>query len=95
MSTSAPDREPPDAPRPPDRERASTSDYGRYAALGIQLAATPLLLGALGHWLDKKLATEPWLLLVGIFVGAAGGFYSIARQVYGTKPKKPKTNGRR
>ena len=92
MSTSAPDREPPDAHTPPEGERSSTSDYGRYAALGIQLAATPLLLGAVGHWLDKKLATEPWLLLLGIFVGAAGGFYSIARQVYGNKSKK---NGRR
>jgi F0F1-type ATP synthase assembly protein I len=37
--------------------------------------------GWLGWWLDAKLGTSPWLLLVGIFLGASGGFYSLVRRV--------------
>jgi F0F1-type ATP synthase assembly protein I len=31
----------------------------------------------LGQWLDRKLGTAPWLLIVGVFVGAGASFYSI------------------
>jgi F0F1-type ATP synthase assembly protein I len=35
----------------------------------------------IGKWLDGKLGTAPWLLIVGAFVGAAAGFYSLYRKV--------------
>jgi F0F1-type ATP synthase assembly protein I len=44
--------------------------------------------GWLGWWLDEKLGTSPWLLLVGIFLGASGGFYSLVRRV-GTSEGSP------
>jgi F0F1-type ATP synthase assembly protein I len=53
------------------------SQHARYAGVGLQFAGTFLLTGWLGWWLDGKLGTSPWLLLVGIFFGAAGGFYSL------------------
>ncbi len=31
--------------------------------------------------MDGLLGTEPWLLLVGVFVGAVGGFISLYRQL--------------
>ena len=34
-----------------------------------------------GRWLDERLGTEPWLLLVGVLVGATAGFYSMYRQL--------------
>lgn len=34
-----------------------------------------------GQWLDRRLGTEPWLLLLGVFVGAGAGFYSMYRQL--------------
>jgi len=30
-----------------------------------------------GWWLDGKLGTEPLFLILGAFVGAAAGFYSL------------------
>ena len=44
------------------------ADLGRYAGLGFQFAATLLLFGAAGWWLDGKLGTDPWLLIAGIFL---------------------------
>jgi ATP synthase protein I len=31
----------------------------------------------LGQWLDRRLGTDPWLLIVGVFVGAGASFYSM------------------
>ena len=31
----------------------------------------------LGQWLDRKLGTAPWLLIVGVFAGAGASFYSM------------------
>lgn len=51
------------------------------AGVGLQFAAAILVFLFLGRWLDAQLGTEPWLLLVGVVVGAAGGFYSMYRQL--------------
>ena len=52
-----------------------------FAGIGIQFAVTILVFVFAGVWLDKWLGTSPWLLLVSVFVGAAGGFYSMYRRV--------------
>ena len=41
------------------------------------------MLGAVGWWLDGELGTAPWLMLSGIVLGAAGGFYSMVKRVPG------------
>ena len=48
-----------------------------FAGLGIQLVISILLFLYLGQWLDKKFGTDPMLLMVGVFVGAAIGFYNM------------------
>jgi len=52
-----------------------------FAGIGVQFAATILVFTFAGVWLDKRLGTSPWLLLVFVFTGAGGGFYSIYRKV--------------
>jgi F0F1-type ATP synthase assembly protein I len=61
----------------------------RYAGVGLQFAGTFLATGALGWWLDGKFGTSPWLLLVGIFLGAGGGFYSLVLQVGSPSKRRP------
>ncbi len=56
-------------------------DFARYAGLGIQFAGALVVFGAIGWWLDRKLGTEPWLMIVGIFAGFFGGMISIVKQV--------------
>ena len=53
----------------------------RHVASGAQFALTFMAFGAIGYWLDSKLGTKPLLLIVGVFFGAAGAFYSLVRQI--------------
>jgi F0F1-type ATP synthase assembly protein I len=49
------------------------------AAGGMELAVA-ILLGLFGgRWLDRHLGTTPFLLIAGVFAGAAAGFYSLIR----------------
>jgi len=46
-----------------------------------------VLLGfGVGYWLDRRLGTKPWLLLVGATLGLVAGFY----QFYLTVGRKSK-----
>ena len=64
----------------PDSRESSARDRGRalreagpYLGLGTTLAATVLAGVGVGYWLDARLETTPWFLLVGgtLGVGAA------------------------
>ena len=75
----------------PKKQRiAEATDLGRYAGLGFQFAATLVLFGALGWWLDSKLGTGPWLLIGGIFLGATGAFVALLRAVGGASGTRPR-----
>ena len=54
-----------------------------FAGVGLQLGATVALSAWLGHWLDRKLGTLPWLTILLVFFGAGAAFYSIYRRVMG------------
>ena len=58
---------------PKDALRAS----GRYMGFGLTWALSVLLFLGAGAWLDSKLGTSPFLLILGAFVGGAAGFYSL------------------
>ena len=52
-----------------------------FAGSGVQFVVAILLFLYLGKWLDSKLGTAPWLLMLGVFVGAGAGFYSFYRRI--------------
>jgi len=58
---------------PEDTIRSSA----QYMGLGLTLALSVLLFLGVGAWLDSKLGTSPILLVLGAFVGAGAGFYSL------------------
>ncbi|MDH3205345.1 MAG: AtpZ/AtpI family protein [Gemmatimonadota bacterium] len=50
---------------------------GQFMGLGLSFALAVLLFLGLGAWVDSKLGTAPFLLVLGAFIGAAAGFYSL------------------
>jgi F0F1-type ATP synthase assembly protein I len=51
----------------------------RLASVGIEFSVSTIigLLG--GKWLDGKLGTQPWLMLVGLVLGVTAGLRSLLR----------------
>jgi len=45
--------------------------------LGLTMALSVLFFLGIGAWVDSKLGTSPLLLIVGAFIGAGAGFYSL------------------
>jgi F0F1-type ATP synthase assembly protein I len=62
-------------------ERRREASAASYASLGVQFVVAILLFLWVGKWLDAKLGTSPWLLIIGTFVGAAAGFYNLYRKI--------------
>lgn len=83
---SAPKMDPERTPKPrtgSDRTplASSLSKAGATAGIGFQFALSVLLFLWLGQWIDARLGTEPWFLLIGVFVGAGASFYSFYRKL--------------
>lgn len=53
----------------------------QLAAGGLQFTAAVILAVFAGIWLDEKLGTSPWMVVVLVFLGAAIGFYSLYRNL--------------
>jgi F0F1-type ATP synthase assembly protein I len=58
-----------------DRRQARV--LSRYAGVGLQFAIAIVLFLYVGRWVDQKLGTGPWGLIVGVFVGGSASFYSM------------------
>jgi F0F1-type ATP synthase assembly protein I len=52
-----------------------------FAGVGLQFAVTIVVFAFAGIWLDKRLGTSPWLLIVTVLGGSALGFWSMYRRV--------------
>jgi F0F1-type ATP synthase assembly protein I len=55
------------------------SELGPFLTLGIQLAITVIAFFFIGQWLDSRLDTAPWLMLVGLAIGITGGLIKFFR----------------
>ncbi|HEU0055529.1 MAG TPA: AtpZ/AtpI family protein [Longimicrobium sp.] len=53
----------------PRGSRGGSTDGGQYVTVGVQFAAGLLLFTFAGSWLDRRLGTSPWLLLLGVMLG--------------------------
>jgi F0F1-type ATP synthase assembly protein I len=65
-----------------DKKSIGFTDSGvdpRLMGLGLQFVIAIVLCLYVGMRLDAKFHTAPWLMLTGVIVGAAAGFYSMFR----------------
>jgi ATP synthase protein I len=63
------------------RDKGSAPSASDFAGIGLQFAASILLFVYAGQWLDRRLGTGPWFLIIGVFLGAGGAFYSMYRKL--------------
>ena len=68
-------------PRAFGQRNEEADSGGAYMGLGLQFGGAIILFMFVGMWLDRKLGSSPWLLIIGVFGGAAAGFYSIYRRL--------------
>jgi len=54
---------------------------GSLFTAGIQMAVATGLMGFIGYMLDHLWNTTPWLMVTGIFFGAAAGMYLFIKTV--------------
>lgn len=51
-----------------------------FAGVGVQFAVTIVAFAFAGIWLDGRLGTSPWFVLVMVLGGGALGFWSMVRR---------------
>jgi F0F1-type ATP synthase assembly protein I len=59
----------------------TAAEASRYLGVGLTWALSTALFLYLGSVADRRLGTEPWLTLIGAFVGAVAGFWYMYRQL--------------
>jgi len=57
--------------------RAPGVPPSELAGLGLALGLTTALFAVAGNWLDGRLGTKPLFVLLGVFLGFGGGFWSM------------------
>ena len=78
------------SPNDPSSKRVGSNDGpsgAEFAGIGLQFVVS--MLGGLyaGQWLDRKLGTAPWLLIIGLFLGAGLSFYSMYHKLMAAQAK--------
>lgn len=63
---------------------------GPYLGLGTQLASTVILMFFLGYWLDKKLETTPYMVIIFSIIGSFTAIYNFIRAVLRLSSKNSK-----
>lgn len=53
----------------------------QFMGLGLQFVLSILLFLYVGKWVDGKLGTSPWFMILGVFTGATAAFYSMYRSL--------------
>jgi F0F1-type ATP synthase assembly protein I len=78
---------------PSDAEKQQQAEYDRllhrrkgisgseFAGVGLQFAVTLVVFALAGIWLDRRLGTSPWLLIVLVMGGAGLGFWTMVRRL--------------
>lgn len=62
-------------------KRGESLSAASYAGLGLQFVVALLVFLFAGQWIDARLGTSPVFLMLGVFLGAGGAFYSIYRRL--------------
>jgi ATP synthase protein I len=65
--------------QPEKEDQEANRKSGIAYAAALTLFASVIMLCGIGWLMDRWLGTNPWLLVAGIVLGAAAGFYQFVR----------------
>ena len=66
---------------PETEDQRASRRLAKYAGVGLQFAVSIVLFLYVGQWVDRKLGSEPWGMIIGVFTGAGAAFYSMYRRL--------------
>jgi ATP synthase protein I len=67
----------------------SSPNFASLAGMGVQFVVAILVFLFLGKWLDGRLGTSPWFLILGVFGAAGASTYAMYRKVFPSERAKP------
>ena len=67
---------------------ATSADWMGMMSLGFEFIIAVLLPGAIGWWLDGKIGSRPWIMLVGGLLGFIAGLRILMRSISGSGTKR-------
>lgn len=70
-------------------------DLSQIGSVGFTLVAYVLVFTGIGYGLDRLLGTMPWLMVLGVFVGAGFGFYAMIRTLIVSDEKRRRGGAKR
>jgi F0F1-type ATP synthase assembly protein I len=60
--------------------RQDDSNLGKLATLGLEIGVGAALGAIVGTWIDRKLHSDPWGLVIGILLGFSAGMYMLIKE---------------
>ncbi|GEM_PF-488940 len=66
---------------PAARDGRRAYDYLSSSSVGLELGISVIIGVLFGYWLDRKLGTEPWMMLLFLVLGFVAGLRGVLRAV--------------
>lgn len=63
----------------PGQRARLLKDLGQYATLGMEMSFSVVIGAGIGWWIDEKIGTKPWMLVIWLCFGFAAGIRSLMR----------------
>lgn len=63
------------------KERQEMRNTADGMTVGIMFGVSIAMAAAAGTWVDRKIGTEPWGVVIGVLMGAAAGFVNLFQVV--------------
>lgn len=62
-----------------EQNKSGLFKYMQYSIVGIELGLSISVGAFIGHWMDQRFGTEPWLTLFFLMCGILAGFRFLYR----------------
>ncbi len=73
--------------------RKQFKQVGYLSAVGLEVAVSTVVGLFAGRWLDGKLGTDPFLMIVGLVLGVVAGFRSVYRSARKVMDRQDRKQG--